>query len=337
MNTSKIKTLTKIVFLFTVISYLGFRISSLDFFKAYAQNALGISAIPPRLEVTVAPGKTVTKEIKVRNESASEKIMATSVKDFIVTDDKGTPIQIENVDETENRWAASSWVQVSPSTFKLKPGETKSLLLTVVVPDNATAGGHYAMVLHTPSNEASITQNGAAIQTNVGSLVYITIPGKIRQDARITKFTAPQFSEFGPINLNTTIQNLSDIHIAPTGSITVTNWFGGKTATIALDSLNIFPFTSRNYLSVLNRKWLFGRYEAQLQAGYGTTGQALVATIFFWVIPWRLIILLVTLVAIVLALISINKKSHYHSHDSEKVDELEEELKNLKSKYKDRK
>lgn len=303
--------------------------------KVNAQTALGITAIPPRLELTVKPGETITREIKVRNESATEKVMSTHSKDFIVTDDKGTPIQIENVDEKENRWAVSNWIQVSPTSFKLKPGETKSLIVTVIVPDNATPGGHYAMILHSPKNDTMISQNGATIEANVGTLVYVTVPGDIRQDAKITKFKAPQFSEFGPIDITTTVQNLSDIHIAPVGNITVTNWFGGKTAIIPLDKLNIFPYTSRHYLSTLNRKWLFGRYQAQIEAGYGTAGQALVATVFFWVIPWRFIILLLTLIAIIVALITINRQGQFHQHDSDKIEELEDELDKLKSKYKD--
>src|SRR4030042_2026508 len=94
---------------------------------ALAQSALGLTAIPPRLELQVEPGQTITKEIKVRNESKVDRIINTSSKDFIVTDDNGTPIQIEGLDETNNRWASSSWIQISPSNFNLKPGETKSL------------------------------------------------------------------------------------------------------------------------------------------------------------------------------------------------------------------
>ena len=60
-----------------------------------AQAFLGISAIPPRLEISVEPGKTITKEIKVRNESPVEKIISTKVKDFVVVDDTGTPSKLK--------------------------------------------------------------------------------------------------------------------------------------------------------------------------------------------------------------------------------------------------
>lgn len=307
-------------------------------FKAKAQNALGLSAIPPRLEIKVEPGATITKEIKIRNESAADRVISTSVKDFIVTDDTGTPIQLEDVDESANRWAAASWVQISPTSFTLKPGETKSLMLTLIVPDDVLSGGHYAMILHNPKNEAVLSETGSFVETNVGTLLYITVPGDITENAKVKDFSAPAFSEFGPVNFKTIVSNFSDIHITPAGSIAIKNWLGGKTADLALDPTNIFPNTSREIKTTLNRKWLFGRYVATLNAGYGTTGQVLTATLFFWVIPWRLLLLL--LIAAIIAYIIVRliaKRPPADANTDTQVNELEKELDALKKKYKDRK
>jgi hypothetical protein len=324
------------------VTWQSFLILSLSFVLATntkAQSALGLTAIPPRLEVTVAPGGTITKEIKVRNESKVERVVSTLAKDFIVTDDKGTPIQIEGLDETDNRWAASSWIQISPSNYKLKPGETKSLMVTIIAPDNPTAGGHYAMILHTPKNEVSLSETGSAIETFVGSLVYITIPGPITEKAQVKLFSAPSFLEFGPVNFRTIITNLSDIHIAPVGAINIKNWFGGMTASLPLTNTNIFPMTSREFQNTLSNKWLFGRYKATLEAGYGTTGQALTAALIFWVIPWKLLVLVVAAVIIAILLVTLlRQKGQMPPTQTEtKVEELEQELEELKKKYQDRK
>ena len=308
--------------------------------NAVAQSAMGLSAIPPRLEVTANPGSVVTKEIKVRNESKTEKIITTSSKDFIVTDDNGTPIQVQGTDDSANRWASSAWIQVSPSNFKLKPGETKSLMLTIITPDDALPGGHYAMILHSPKNESVLTSTGSFIETNVGTLLYITVPGDIKEKALIKEFTAPFFSEYGPINFNTIVTNLSDIHITPAGSIAIKNWFGGKTADLALTPTNIFPNTSRSLQNTLAQKWLFGRYTAQLNAGYGTTGQMLAATIIFWVIPWKLMIMVTLAILLAVAIYFLVKKNTPPTVtpvENEQVIELEKELETLKKKYQDRK
>ena len=304
-----------------------------------AQTATGLSAIPPRLEVSIKPGETLTKELKIRNESKTERVITTTSKDFIVTDNEGTPLQIENLDESSNRWAASSWIHLSPTSFRLKPGETRSVMITIIAPDDALAGGHYSMVLHSPKNESVLTESGSFIDTNVGTLVYITVPGDIKEDARVTEFSAPPFSEYGPISINTIIANLSDIHITPAGSIKITNWLGGKTADIPLSQTNIFPNTAREFENTLNRKWLFGRYSATLNAGYGTTGQALSAVLFFWVIPWRLIALIITALIFAYIIFTLVRRQQQNNdlpqHDDQ-VEELEKELEALKKKYKDR-
>ena len=300
------------------------------------QSALGLSAIPPRLEITLLPGQTITKEIKIRNESKTDRTINTSSKDFIVTDSDGTPVQLEGLTEVNNRWAASNWVHVSPSNFKLKPGETRSLMLTIIAPDDALAGGHYSVILHSPNNESVLTETGSFIETNVGTLVYITIPGDIKEEARVTKFDAPNFSEYGPIPFKTIIANLSDIHITPAGSIAIKNWFGGKTADLPLEITNIFPSTSREFQNKLNRKWLFGRYSATINAGYGTTGQALAATIFFWVIPWRIIILILVALVLTYVIFKLIRTRQPPMASNDQVEELEKELEALKKKYKDR-
>lgn len=306
--------------------------------SALAQAAIGIAAIPPRLEITVKPGEVITKEIKVRNESKTERFMSTDVRDFIVTNDKGTPVQVESDKNNDNRWAASGWIQISPSQFKLKGGETKSLVVTVMVPADAVPGGHYAMILHSPKTETILNDSGSTIETNVGTLAYVTVPGDIKQDAKVKSFVGPSFAEYGPIDFKAIIENLSDIHIKPTGAVTVTNMIGGKTAELALTETNIFPYTTREFTNQLDKKWLFGRYKAQINAAYGTAGGIVTATLFFWVIPWRFLLLSATSIALIVAIIILIKKKGKDQDETNetKIDELENELEELKKKYKDK-
>jgi len=303
-----------------------------------AQVSTGLSAIPPRLEVDVKPDSTITQVIKVRNESSEVKTIKVTLRDFVVNDNKGTPTFLdENSDTENNRWAASAWIQVSPTSLTLKPGEMKSLTLTVLPPANALPGGHYAAVVYSPDSFASLDTTGASVKTNVGTLVYVTIPGDINQKASVQSFTAPKFSEFGPIDFKATVKNSSDIHIQPKGAITVKNWFGREIDKLQLTEINIFPYTTRDFANTLNKKWLFGRYRANFEAYYGTAGGLIAATLFFWVIPWRLIILIVAAIAIIVTLIIIskNKPKKFKTDSSTEVAELEKELEVLKKKYKD--
>lgn len=323
--------------LFLFITFISsFCFAEISF--AQAATTQGLSAIPPRLEATVKPDGSYSQIIKVRNESNQEKTITISVQDFIVNDNIGTPTLV-TADGTDNRWAASSWIQVSPSSVKLKGGETKALTLTIMPPANALPGGHYAMVISSPNQDVSILNTtGSSVQTQVGTLVYVTIPGDITQNAKVKSFTVPnKFEEFGPIDFSSTIQNLSDIHIKPAGSITITNMIGMKSyIQFNKDGNNIFPGKARDFENQLNKRWLFGRYKAELNAAYGTAGGIATATLFFVVIPWRFLILVGTAIAVLITIIVIiKKKNGGHKETEEKVDELEKELETLKKKYKD--
>jgi hypothetical protein len=305
---------------------------------SFAQIDNGLSVAYPRLEgIIVEPGGVSTKEIKVRNESKELKTIDVYYRDFVVNDNKGTPTFLDDIDNNNNRWAASSWLQASESHFSLKPGETKSLWLTIMPPVNALPGGHYAGVFYQPNSNGTLNSTGVSIQMDVGTLVYITIPGEITQKASIQSFSAPKFSEFGPIDFKTTIKNSSDIHIKPKGAITVNNWFNKEIGKLQITETNIFPNITRDFSNILDKRWLFGRYKANFQAYYGTVNEPISATLFFWVIPWRLIILIASAIAIIVTLIIIskNKPKKNTNESTTQVAELEKELEILKKKYQD--
>ena len=331
MKSATIKKIITLILFFTFYFLLSTK-------SIQAQVSTGISAVPPRLDVSVKPDGDVTQVVKVRNESSEVKTFHVVIQDFVVNNNKGIPTFFEiNSDTSNNRWAASSWIQVTPTSLTLKPGEMRSLNVTVLPPANALPGGHYAGIFYYPDSLGSFSTTGSSIKINVGTLVYITVPGDINQEASVKSFTAPRFSEFGPIDFKATVKNTSDIHILPKGAITVKNWFGREIDKLQLIETNIFPYTTRDFSNTLNKKWLFGRYKANFEAYYGSAGGLIAATLFFWVIPWRLIILIIAAVTIIVTLIIIskNKPKNSKTNTSTEVAELEKELELLKKKYKD--
>jgi len=163
----------------------------------------------------------------------------------------------------------------------------------------------------------------------VGTLVYLTVEGPVKELALVKKFEAPKFLEFGPVPFTTEILNRSDIHLRPRGTITVYNMLGKKSTQMALEERNIFPGASFVYKNTWDKKYLFGRYKAVLSSSYGTTGQVLLATIYFTVFPVKIALAVILAIAlIVLAIIFYKKKKR------EKL-ELEEELNRLEAEKKE--
>lgn len=289
-------------------SLLAFSLASTP--KVKAQNVIGLVAIPPRVEdLSANPGEVVTREIKLQNQGESELAISASSIDFIVEDKKGIPTFLKEGEYSDNRWALSSWTNISPTQFIIKPGEVKKVDLVIIVPDDALPGGHYAAITYQPADSLDSQNTGAKIVPSVATLVYLTVNGDIEENAVIRKMDIPKFSEYGPIPVTTEIENLSDIHLRPTGVIRIYNLLNRLSTSLSLETQNIFPGQSRTLENTWNKKWLFGRYKAKLEGTYGTQGGVLLAVAYFWVIPWKLILIaLLVLTLIILTVIYFRRK-----------------------------
>ncbi|MFC1711693.1 hypothetical protein ACFLZ1_03855 [Patescibacteria group bacterium] len=289
-NLPTVKLITFISLLFAVL-FLTPKIS--------AQSSITLTAIPPRVEIKALPGETVQQTIKIRNDTDTELVTASEIKDFIVIDDSGTPMPVE--EDVSGRWSLTSWVSMAPVKNILQPKEIAVIHLVITVPEDALPGGHYAMVLHEPSKEGLLNSGSSAeISQKVGTLVYLMVEGPITEKAELVKFTPDKyFKEYGPVDFEALIRNLSDIHIRPITNIAVYNMLGQNSALLNLDEVNIFPFKTRSFQSQFPGKWHLGRYKAVLTAGYGTQGNKLTGVLYFWIIPWKLILLLVLVLLLV--------------------------------------
>lgn len=298
------KSKTKLKFLLFLIFNCAFLTLAVN---ARAQSVTRLIALPPRVEdLSAAPGEVVTTQIKIKNAGSDEMVIRPEIKDFIVQNKQGRPTFLnEEVTEHENRWAMSRWMTVSPAQFIVQPGETKVLDLIIVVPEDASAGGHYAGVIYQPDSETTAggDTSGSKINPSVAALVYLTVEGDITEDARVTQLEIPKFSEFGPIDIETEITNFSDVHIKPKASINIYNQFNQLKKHIELEEQNIFPNQARIYTNTWDKKWLLGRFKAELSGSYGTQGQALQAVAYFWVVPWKVI--LAALLAVILIILTI--------------------------------
>lgn len=301
-----------VLFSFTFLAF-SFQSVFAQIIPPVAPTVRSMVVIPPRLQLSGDPGTTVQEVIKFRNNSDTEQTIKITIKDFIVTDIKGTPVFVE--EEVSGRWSLASWLTVKPDGAIVGPKDTKSFTLTANIPPDALPGGHYAAIIYEPAEIGRIGRTGkgshtgaSAIVTQVGTLVYLTVDGPIKEEAVVRRFEAPRFSEYGPIPFTTELVNRSDIHIRPKGVIKVKNILGQETARLKLEERNIFPGASYIYKNIWDKKWLFGRYKATLMASYGEHGRVLTATIFFWVFPWRVVS--ATVLAVVIVALLLNTLYH---------------------------
>lgn len=253
--------------------------------QAFAQVSIGIS--PLIFEITGNPGEVIENQVKIYNPLDNVTIGIEMTSEDIAPSGEGGQVRIEPAD-TET-YSLANWVTFEPKEFVLGPREEKWTKFKINIPQNAEPGGHYGTVIAGSSMVAGHTELGSAIAPRVGALVLLTVPGEMKENLTVKDFTAPVYSEKGPINFAVRFENQGTVHVKPKGLITITNWFGQKVAAIPFPEKNVLPDGIRKIDASWNQKLLWGiKYTATLTGNYGFSNtQFAPAVITFWAFPWK--------------------------------------------------
>jgi hypothetical protein len=272
--------------------------------RAAADSGQAFSISPPLIQLKADPGQTVNAIIKFTNISAGDLLIKTQFNDFGAKGEDGEPNII--FDDNENTpYSLRQWIS-GPQPFVLKSKQTQTVNFPITVPKNAEPGGHYAVIRFT-GNAPEAENSSVSLSASIGSLVFLQVNGAVQQQAKLDDFYAAGsnliksgFFETGPITFVERIQNQGNIHLEPTGTLVLTNMFGKTVATMRVNGdpkdaanqpRNILPASIRRFTQSFGQTWLLGRYEAKLNLTYGS-GEVIAASIVFWVIPYKLIALI---------------------------------------------
>ncbi len=286
---------------------------------AHAQStgdaAQGIEISPALVELNGEPGKTYTLKIKVTNVTLTKLTYTTSINDFTSQGETGSPRVL--IDDTLPATASvTSWIAALPG-FTLDTRESRNLTATVTIPADAEPGGHYG-VIRFSGRPPALEDSGVGLSASAGMLLLIRVAGDISETASLESFYSANngnqtsLFESSPIGFVTRIKNDGNIHVKPVGTIEITDMFGNLVGSVPVNDTksNALPDSIRRFDGEFKADgWMIGAYTANLTIGYGTTGQAITNTITFWVIPYKLLAVvilgLITLVFIASRLIKV--------------------------------
>jgi hypothetical protein len=149
----------------------------------------------------------------------------------------------------------------------------------------------------------------ASISQQIASLFLVKVSGQVDEKLSISAFSAPSFSEFGPITFDIKFANKGNIHVKPYGLVNVTDMFGNKTADIIVPGENTFPQAERVIKATLDKQFLIGPYTARALMYYGAENQSLDATTTFFVFPTRIALMALGVLVVIFLLRKRLKKS----------------------------
>ena len=329
----------KLIFLLSCLLLCLFSYSEVN-----AQESLPLVVAPARQQTALDTGGKESLIIKFFNESNVPISGIIKAVDFIVQGNDGKPILLENFNvPVTSRYSASTWIKLPYERATIPPGTVLKVQFDVSVPKNALPGGRYVAIYFEQTGYdlgttiTTLQQGESSVSPRIVGLLNIKVNGPISEKSSVLKFTAPLFSEFGPITTTTEIYNSGNYHITPEGKISLFDFLGRKINEVSLEKKNIFPESSRIFETAIGSKLLFGKFKLTLLASYGEANQVLSAATYIWVFPVRLILAIVLGISIiVLLIITIWKLLKGRQKKLETVLEKEiSEIEELKEKYRD--
>lgn len=280
-----------------------------------------VTLIPPLMDKEVIdPGQSAEMSFQIRNDFNYPQTYYFNAANMNLYGEEGGANFDEQIAGTED---LASWIEFENNQLGMKPGELKDFDFKINVPDYAEPGGHYAAIF-VSTKPGEVDQSGVGIRAKTGVLLFVTVSGDIIEELSVEEFSLEKkFYTRPPVDFVLRLKNTGTVHHVPNGNIVLKSMLGREKALVDANPKRsyILPDSIRKYhptwrsdlptekqgffkeLMLEIRNFSFGRYSANLEINYGSEGGTIEDEVSFWVMPWRLMLLvLIILILIVLYL-----------------------------------
>jgi hypothetical protein len=309
---------TRFIF-FTLLFVIACFLLPTGFASAYVVENLNIQPQgnivvgPGRTELFLSPGDQYSQEVIVTNASGVKKMINISVEDMEGTNNADTPFNF--LGEQTGPYSVKDYVKPEVDQVLLDPGQRLRLQAEISIPQNAEPGDLDGAIMVAASNVDQTNQSvangnagaGLKVITRVASLLFITVKGDALQNGSLDSFTTSHnFYENGPVSFEIIAKNGGNVHLTPSGAISIKNVFGQEVGQKDIEPFFTLPKSTKTREIAWNSNFLIGRYTAALSLSRGYSDIVDTMSYSFWVIPWKIIsIALIILILIVLFLVWI--------------------------------
>ncbi|MBA7492182.1 hypothetical protein ES702_02731 [subsurface metagenome] len=272
------------------------------------------------------PGQSKKDLIVFFNPSSVTQVVTPKIYDFVPADEIG---ELRFFEDAGWQFSASRWILFSKESFELLPKEEKVFPFTILVPEEAEPGSHYAAVF----GEAKSAQEGEAqdqvkvkVYVGAGTLFLINVPDVLEKRSsysghtvsfqirglkehrltqilsRLTQIIQMPIGLVGskPLTFIARFKNTGNFYQKPEGKIEVFNLLGKKTDELLLKKQRVLPGAIIQFKASWEPKFLLGPYLATLRFSYGRennlTTESSLKFIAFSALPLSLLLGVVLLV-----------------------------------------
>ena len=173
----------------------------------------------------------------------------------------------------------------------LEAGESRQVSYTIVVPENASPGGHFGGIFIDRLADAT-NVIGAGVGFQVGSLLSIQVGGDYVEAVKIREFSTGQNTYVEPnVDFTVLVTNSGTVAQKPVGFIEIRDMLGNDVAKIDVNEEQgrALPKSERAFREEWSDESLrIGRYDATVSLVYGQQEKTTISRdVSFWIVPTK--------------------------------------------------
>lgn len=239
-----------------------------------------------------AKPRDILKQMAVVTNNTERKVtLYVTVKD--VDQNEGEQ-EFQNRYESEVETSLAHWIEITRGQIELEPGETKRIPYLIQVHLNAQPGVYHANIFFQEGSNRGEAQMRRKTWHAID--VNIEVLDNAREQLQLAQFIPDNvFFTGDTASFSYLLENIGNRSLAPDGEIRIFNRKGEEVASLPANAeeVSLLPEATSQLAATWDTGGQFGRYKAYLDVQYGNKQRGSVTdTIFFWVIPWKQIMLI---------------------------------------------
>lgn len=278
---------------------------------------------PATIDLENAPGAVLNQEITIINTKDTDQTYYLDSREFTAQDNEsGSPKFLSS----KNKTGLSQWLSFQNKEIIIPARSYAEVPFSIIIPLGTPAGSYFAAVTVSENPSEIVATNGATIQAETASLIFLTVTGETELAGALLDF------QLEPIDTNQIlgsyqfrIQNQGNVYFVPQATITLKDIIGRIILTTSANEQagRVLPKSTRSFSGVFGEEhgknfweilkhqfsiFTIGPITAQLNVLIGENSTPLAASETFVYIPWELLGLITLAIILVLFVYLMNKK-----------------------------
>jgi hypothetical protein len=300
------------------------------------EQSTSIGFAPIAEYYSLEAGESVSGEFAVWNKAGTQENFNVKITGFKqIENEPGTAIPLTSEQETQAKNSAANWFTALPQSVSLtstNANSTKIFKYTITVPQNARNGTYFAKISFLSQNNKDPNLDIATVNNLLAGPVFLIKVGEDLKESLLlspvqirNKYTAfytdRWFYEKPPVVLFANLENDGETYITPGGEIVLTNFLNQTVDRIPFNSQKktLLNGSRGRYQEnwspdgnlIINGKLAIGPIRAKLIVPYASVDPgitALRAETSFWIIPWKLLLILIAIIVLIWSYISYKRR-----------------------------